>query len=116
MTSYPELHRGLMDAFQDHVEPMLRRAAEGGSMTAPGPLWTARLNIAGFVVQIDDWLAEHGNDLFHIQQAKELRAFFVTHREGGYSVEECIAALKEETRKWTNGKGYVEDPLKRKDW
>ncbi len=97
MKSFSDLNRSSMDLLADKINPLI-------SSGMIGHLWTARFELACIIERIEEWIETDALDMFEIQQARELAAFFRTLPEAGHSSEECIAAMKAETLKWTGGK------------
>ena len=89
MTDFSTLKRQCMDVYRENVLPFL-------SDGRPGQLWSGRLNLVGMIERIDDWMAENGMDF----EAIALRNEFKAMPASKYTVQQCIAALKEETAKW----------------
>ncbi len=95
MTSFIDMKRGYMAVFTEKVMPFLRDGR-------PGHLWTARLELAGIIVGIEDWIQANTGDLLERGEALELLNYFKSLPNAKYTHEECTAALAAETRKWTH--------------
>ncbi len=96
MPTFTDLNRQCMDLLTDKINPLI-------SAGMVGHLWTARFELACIIERIDDWIETEALDMLEIKQARELLSMFRAMPEAAHTREECTAALKAETLKWTNG-------------
>lgn len=96
MTGVATLNRQCMDLFQK-IQPMF-------TDPRPGHVWTGRLELAGIVQRIEGWMRDDCTNLIEFSEASKLLDYFRSLPHARYTVEECAAALKEETEKWTGKK------------
>lgn len=103
MTDFNALKRSCMDVFTDKVQPLL-------TDHKPGHIWTGRLELQGIIEKIKNWQASDDArcaDLFDQAASRELLEFFCELPSAKFTWEECVAGLKAETMKWTNGRGHT---------
>lgn len=96
MIDFATLNSQCMGVFSK-IQPMFTDPRDGH-------MWTGRLELAGIIERIESWMRDNGRDLVELSQAAELRDYFKSLPHAQYTCEECIAALKQETDKFTGRK------------
>jgi hypothetical protein len=84
MKDFASLQTSCMSVFE-RILPMR-------SIPQPGHQWTCRLEVSHII------------DLFELAKAAELLDYFRSLPEGGYTVQQCCDALREETAIFTGKK------------